>query len=338
MEQEALGAGPADHANCHCVRPHGDDYHVDMPREDELQTMTRLWAREEGIDALALRSLSSLPHETGAVAAFFPPVRSLMAAARSYRASDEDAVFDEEKGPRGEIARYTRSNAYGALRKAMKRFLGRWQDLVAPLNFRLSINGRVLREKALALATGLGALGRHGVVLLPHHGPHVVLAIALLDLELPPSLEGWSFGSGPSPCLGCGACVAACPTGALGGKGLDRSRCIQALCTLPGALPAEVEALWGNRLYGCSSCQDACPVGRDPRPVRSLPLPGRLGASLPLRPFLEGDLDELIPRLRGNQMGASWVPLEALQRNARLCLRHGDHAPISGARDPNGSA
>lgn len=277
-------------------------------------------ARERGIDAMVMRPADRLPSPLRPPESFFPSGRSVVVAARSYRALDEEAVFDADPGPRGRIARYTRANGYDALAKALKRFLGDWRARGdGPSRWRISVNGPVLREKGMAVACGLGGLGRHGVVLLPRHGPHVLLAVAVTDRALPPGSDAFSMDASPSPCTGCGACVAACPTGALDGGRLNRALCIQALCTKPGPLPPAVERVWGDRLYGCSSCQDACPVGRQAPLLRPLPERGRLGASLPLALFLEGSDEEIRSRLRGNQMGARWVPVEALRRNAALC-------------------
>ena len=62
-------------------------------------------------------------------------------------------------------------------------------------------------------------------------------------------------------CIDCARCVAACPTAALMPKrGFVRERCLQHWSSIPGALPAPVEAAWGDRLYGCDACQEACPL------------------------------------------------------------------------------
>lgn len=90
-------------------------------------------------------------------------------------------------------------------------------------------------------------------------------------------------------CSQCGACIRACPTGALTPEGFLRDRCIRNW-QLSGKLPPEeVLTATGNRLIGCDVCQHACPLNKD-TDEETVPL------SFPLRDLLTGqtDLRELI--------------------------------------------
>ena len=63
-------------------------------------------------------------------------------------------------------------------------------------------------------------------------------------------------------CGSCSACLPACPTGALVEPGvLDATRCLAYWLQAPGAIPRELRALVGDRLYGCDDCIEACPPG-----------------------------------------------------------------------------
>jgi epoxyqueuosine reductase len=235
------------------------------------------------------------------------------------------------------IARFARANWYAELAARLKdaasRTRARLADagLEAPAarEWRFFVNSR-LPEKRLALEAGIGRLGRHTLLMAEGPGSAVVLGILLLPLPLAdppptptavgpaldPSCESCGAGGG----AGGGACVEACPTGALRGDGtLDRELCLQHWSSVPGPLPAPVEAAWGDRLYGCDLCQEACPRFRpDPTVATSR---GVLGPGLSAS-WLAGASDsEIRASLRGSALGMGWIPPEALRRNASLALR-----------------
>lgn len=66
-----------------------------------------------------------------------------------------------------------------------------------------------------------------------------------------------------SSCLSCGRCQRACPGGALTARGLDASKCLSYLTIEHrGDLPASVSQQMGQRIYGCDTCAEVCPVNR----------------------------------------------------------------------------
>ena len=76
-----------------------------------------------------------------------------------------------------------------------------------------------------------------------------------VDLSLPPT-------EAVEPrCGSCSACIDACPTQAIVAPyRLDARRCISYLTIEhDGAIPVELRAAMGNRIYGCDDCQVACP-------------------------------------------------------------------------------
>jgi epoxyqueuosine reductase len=191
-------------------------------------------------------------------------------------------------------------------------------------DFRILCNSPV-PEKPLAQAAGLGVLGRNGLIITPEAGSLVIIAAMtlpfFLDQDEP---EPGLHQEEPFPwCVYCDPdqppCVRACPTGAVRGDGtLELSRCIQWYASGHGrTVPLEIARNWGNRLYGCTECQDACVHNQRTIPgVRSSegPLPAYLD---PVALAALSD-EELKARFKGTAMGLSWLGPQGIRRNARL--------------------
>jgi epoxyqueuosine reductase QueG len=228
-------------------------------------------------------------------------------------------------GPRARIARFARANWYAEL--------GSRLDLAAELarsalsaggadpgprsEWRRLVNSG-LPEKRLAFEAGLGRIGRHCLLMLPGAGSAAVLGLLLLPLSLPDSGDGQAppLGILDPDCADCGACVAACPTGALVGEGrLRRELCLQHWSSVPGDLPPAVEAAWGDILYGCDACQEACPRFRPEPKARTEK--GFLGPSLPASWIASASEGEIRAALKGSALGMSWISMDAFKRNAR---------------------
>ncbi|MGA2548162.1 MAG: 4Fe-4S double cluster binding domain-containing protein [Rectinemataceae bacterium] len=235
--------------------------------------------------------------------------------------------------PLARLARFARADWYAELRARLKDAAARIRlrlgedgiDPGLPREWRYFANSR-LPERRLALEAGLGRLGRHGLVMLPEQGSAVVLGLLLCPIKLESRPD-----SGPAPvagrpglldpsCGNCRACAEACPTGALGsGHGFVRELCLQHWSSVPGPLPAVIEAAWGDRLYGCDSCQEACPRFRpDASAVTGR---GLLGPGLPARWLTAASESEIRAGLRGSVLGMGWIAVDALKRNAALALR-----------------
>ncbi len=243
------------------------------------------------------------------------------------------------------IAPFAQRNYYAeatARLKALARTLRlRYGGVKA--DYRVLCNSPV-PERPPALASGLGWIGRNGLLITPEAGSLVIIAALTLPFSLAgdPPLASGGDGRAPSAgaagpgaadfpaCAVCAssgaACVAACPTGALRGDGsLDRTRCIQWYASGDGeTVPADVRAAWGDRLYGCTLCQDACPHNRRRIPGTPTQL-GPLPAAMDAAELVSQSDDQLRERFRGTAMGLSWLGPRAIRRSAELAL--------AGARD-----
>ena len=119
-------------------------------------------------------------------------------------------------------------------------------------------------ERYWAWKAGLGWIGKNTCLILPGKGSFFFLG------EIVTTLEVDRYDTPLSDrCGSCTRCLEACPTGALDApRHLDASRCLSYLTIEHrGEIPAGQAERLGNRLYGCDTCQLACPWNRFATPT-----------------------------------------------------------------------
>jgi epoxyqueuosine reductase len=243
-------------------------------------------------------------------ARLLPGVRSVVAVALAYHAGEAPGAPPGA----GEVARYARGRDYHGVMKRRLRALA--ADLAA-----LDPGARTLAtcdvaptmEKVWAQRAGIGWIGKNACLITPQHGSWVLLGTVLVDRDLAPDAPH------PDRCGSCEACLPACPTGAFPAPGhVDARRCLS-FWTIErrGAIPPDMAAALGRRLFGCDDCQLVCPWndaarrGSDPE---LLPRPGR--EVLPLEDLLA--LTEEEHRARFNGTSLARARHDGLVRNAIL--------------------
>ena len=102
-------------------------------------------------------------------------------------------------------------------------------------------------HKSLCVASGLGHIGRNGLIVHPRFGSQVRYASVLTDLEF--SVNETSAGT----CGDCRKCISACPAQAISDDGVDLTRCLNML--------KEFSKIRGIGQYICGLCVKACDGG-----------------------------------------------------------------------------
>lgn len=241
-----------------------------------------------------------------------PQAKSIIAVCQCYL-TDERVDFTEPGRPHGLIARYTWRNHYLDLRKKL-RTLAQYINKRGPTLYRVYSNGPVA-EKPIALRSGIGYYGKHTIVINRTYGSWIVLGEIITDINLEPD-EPLDMDCGD-----CRQCLDACPTKAIIRPYIiDRRKCIQALTNWYGVIPGEIARVWGNRLYGCTTCQEVCPANKQVKSFSPRTHVGYVGSSLPLLDIMKMNESEYREKYANNQITAYWINFTAIRRNALLAL------------------
>jgi epoxyqueuosine reductase len=169
-------------------------------------------------------------------------------------ARDAEAVLAD--GTLGYVSRYALGRDYHkVLRRALATLARELEARIGPFGYRVCVDTAPVLEKALARDAGLGWIGKHTNLIAREAGSYFFLGEILTDLPLPVDERASAH------CGSCSACIPACPTGAIiAPYRLDARRCISYLTIEHrSAIPRELRAAIGNRIYGCDDCQLVCP-------------------------------------------------------------------------------
>jgi epoxyqueuosine reductase len=166
------------------------------------------------------------------------------------------SVADELQPGHAYIARYARGRDYHkVLRSRLQQLCERIKAEAGPFGYRVFTDSAPVLEVELAAKAGIGWRGKHTLLLDRKAGSWFFIGEIYCDLALPVDEEQ------PNRCGTCQRCIDVCPTQAIRGPyELDARRCISYLTIEhKSAIPEELRALIGNRVYGCDDCQLVCP-------------------------------------------------------------------------------
>lgn len=156
----------------------------------------------------------------------------------------------------GSIASFAKIQDYSSyLRELLKEYVKKIVLLIPEAKTRIFAGNAPILEKALAAKAGLGWYGKNSLLLNENSGSYFFLGEILIDIPLEvdkPVLNR---------CGSCFKCKALCPTQAIVAPyQLNANRCISYLTIEhKGSIPLELRPLIGTRIFGCDSCQQACP-------------------------------------------------------------------------------
>ena len=239
--------------------------------------------------------------------------KSIISVAQDYLIEETENITDK-KQLCGKIAKYDVGNFYYDLKLKLKKivdFINQRSDFKYKSKNKSCYVSLV--EKPIAERAGVGWYGKHGIIITERFGSWVVLGEIITELELQadaPLLQS---------CGDCKICLDLCPTQAIVSPYLvDRTRYLQYISERPMKVPLAFREVWGDRLYGCTTCQEVCPKNIKIKPRKYQPKYGYISSSVPLIPLLQISEEEYQRFFAYNQIAMR--PREAIKRNAALAL------------------
>ncbi len=253
-----------------------------------------------------------------------PGARSVICLAAAYDPDNEPAASESQSHRTMPfVARYARGQDYHKLLKRQCReLMDRIRRIAPDFQGRAFVDSAPVLERQLAAAAGVGWIGRNAMLIAPGLGSYCFLCEIICNLPLrPDSPVG-------SECDNCGACVAACPTGAIGDDGLiDASRCISYLTIEHrGRIDRDLWPLLGVRIFGCDACQEVCPHNRRSTAVPAV-APQARGLCYTLADILSWSRDDWDAATRGSAVRRATY--EMLLRNSAIAAGNSADASLA---------
>lgn len=184
-----------------------------------------------------------------------------------------------------------------------------------PLEHKIMVDTGALVDTVVAQRSGIGFIGKNGLVISKEFGSYMYLGELITNLEIEPD----------SPvdydCGDCHRCLDACPTSCLLGDGsMNAKRCLSFQTQDKGMMDLEFRKKIKTVIYGCDICQICCPYNKGIHNPLASEIDPEL-AEPELLPFLELSNSQF--KKKFGMIAGSWRGKNILQRNAIIALANG---------------
>lgn len=253
-----------------------------------------------------------------------PEAQSIVSIALAYPSKMPNPPAGKKGERRGIFCRASWGVDYHvALRERLAKLETWLEERVPNVKVLSMVDTGALVDRAVAERAGIGWVGKNCSVITDEFGSYVYLGELLTNIPFTPSEQV------ENACGDCKLCLDVCPTGALVEAGqLDAKRCIAFLTQTKKMVPEQYRSKFGNRLYGCDTCQTVCPKNKGkvnwiheefmPDPELAKPL---------LLPLLT--LSNKQFKAKFGHVSGSWRGKLPIQRNAIMALAHfKEHAAL----------
>lgn len=184
----------------------------------------------------------------------WPEVRTIILLGASY-APETDPLTALDDRSSAVISVYAKGRDYHDVLKTKLKKLASVLVQERGAKVKVFVDTAPLMEKPLAMAAGIGWLGKHTNLVSRAHGSWLLLGAILTTAE---------FAADPpadNRCGSCRRCLDICPTHAFPAPyQLDARRCLAYLSIEhKGQIGREFRRPMGNRVFGCDDCLAVCP-------------------------------------------------------------------------------
>ena len=186
------------------------------------------------------------------ISLILPNAKSIISLAVNYYSPEE---YSEDSG-RGKVSRYAWGKDYHlVIWDLLKKLETKLKDIDKEFESISYVDTGPVMDKAWAVKSGIGWLGKHTNVINKELGSWIFLANIITNYEFDYSEPIPDF------CGSCTACMDACPTNAIVDEYIvDSNKCISFL-TIENKedIPDEFDNKLEGWIFGCDICQDVCP-------------------------------------------------------------------------------
>lgn len=187
-----------------------------------------------------------------------PGAKSVVSVIGSYFHPKHEKQMQQQNRP--QIAKYAQGRDYHKVyKKKLKKLFAETEKLLGGLEGRVFVDSAPVLDKAWAVRSGLGWMGKNSNILNKSMGSFFFIGEMIIDAE-------FLYDSPVTDhCGSCTRCIDACPTDAIYEPyRVNANKCISYLTIeLKEEIPEEHRDDLGDWMFGCDICQDVCPWNRD---------------------------------------------------------------------------
>jgi epoxyqueuosine reductase len=247
-----------------------------------------------------------------------PQAKSIICVAMNYYSPEKHSVEPQD----ARISRYAWGSDYhDILTVRISELLDFIREQVENAEGKVYVDTGPVMEKAWAVRSGLGWLGKHTNVITRDFGSWIFLGEIIINLEL-------EYDSPVKDlCGNCTACIDACPTNAIVEPYLVNSNLCISYLTIEhkGEIPKDLSGKFHNWVYGCDICQDVCPWNRFQNPTKEPGFnPQKENVAPSLKELANLTQEEFRSRFRKGPVNR--LKLKGLQRNSNAVLESNERS------------
>ncbi len=241
-----------------------------------------------------------------------PDAKSVVSLAVNYFTKD----FHKEEEGFGKVSRYAWGKDYHLIIWDM---LEQLEDELKKIDSGFECKSYVdtgpVMDKAWAVKSGIGWMGKHSNVITKEMGSWIFLATIITNYQFDYNEPMNDF------CGTCTACIDACPTKAIvNDYVVDAKKCISYLTIEnKGEISNEFKGQFIGWIFGCDICQDVCPWNKSFAEETVInEFKSKQNKELNLKTILEMREDDF--KMKFEESPVKRAKLDGMQRNAKFLI------------------